>query len=389
MSQRRICYWPGQTDWARDWLFLDLGDSDSDSDSDDELNAARIGATASCYDPSSALDACCCSYNRPWRHTPAVKSGFSKIERSKDGFKVTLDVQHFKDGDLKVKVVGNQVVVEAEHDERQDEHGYISRSLRRKYAVPEDVDIEKVASELSSDGILTITAPRKETDRLARGSERLIPIIKVNKPALKSKMKGDKEATPGTSRSDVVSASDAGEADDEGGNDDGNGGNDDGNGADCSCGNDDGNGGIDDGNGGTVDDNLGTVDDNLGTVDDNLGTVDDNGGTVDDNLGTVDDNLGTVDDNLGTVDDNGGTVDDNLGTVDDNLGTVGDNGGTVDDNLGTIDDNLGTVDDNGGTVDDNLGTVDDNLGTVDDNGGTIADNGGTVADNGGDDGALG
>ncbi|XP_047098324.1 alpha-crystallin A chain-like [Schistocerca piceifrons] len=159
MSQRRICYWPGQTDWARGWLFLDLDDSDSDSD--DELNVARLGATTSCYDPSAALDACCCSYNRPWRHTPEVKSGFSKIERSKDGFKVTLDVQHFKEGDLKVKVVGNQVVVEAEHDERQDEHGLISRSLRRKYALPDNVDIEKVASELSSDGILTITAPKK------------------------------------------------------------------------------------------------------------------------------------------------------------------------------------------------------------------------------------
>ncbi|XP_049942512.1 protein lethal(2)essential for life-like [Schistocerca serialis cubense] len=172
MSRRRVCYWPGQADRARDWLFLNLDLSDED------LNVARYSPTTVCYDPrrvASATpdacccsyyhqgpDACCCNYSRPWRYTAPVKSGFSKIERSKDGFKVTLDVKHFKEGDVKVKVVGNDVVVEAEHDERQDEHGYISRSLKRKYALPDNVDSDKVRTELSSDGILTITAPKKE-----------------------------------------------------------------------------------------------------------------------------------------------------------------------------------------------------------------------------------
>ncbi|XP_049767835.1 protein lethal(2)essential for life-like [Schistocerca cancellata] len=176
MSRRRVCYWPGQADRARDWLFLNLDLSDED------LNVARYSPTTVCYDPrrvASATpdacccsyyhqgpDACCCNYSRPWRYTAPVKSGFSKIERSKDGFKVTLDVKHFKEGDVKVKVVGNDVVVEAEHDERQDEHGYISRSLKRKYALPDNVDSDKVRTELSSDGILTITAPKKENRKI-------------------------------------------------------------------------------------------------------------------------------------------------------------------------------------------------------------------------------
>ncbi|XP_049794818.1 uncharacterized protein DDB_G0290685-like isoform X2 [Schistocerca nitens] len=381
MSQRRICYWPGQTDWARDWLFLDLDDSDSDSD--DELNAARLGATTSCYDPSAAPDACCCSYNRPWRHTPAVKSGFSKIERSKDGFKVTLDVQHFKEGDLKVKVVGNQVVVEAEHDERQDEHGLISRSLRRKYALPEDVDIEKVASELSSDGILTITAPKKETDRLARGSERLIPIIKVNKPALTSKMKGDKEATPGTSRSDVVSGSDAGDADDEGGNDDGSGGNDDGNGGndDVSGGNDDGNGGNDDGNGGN-DVSGGNDDGNGGNDYGNGGNDDVSGGNDDGDGGNDDGDGGKASCACGNDDGNGGNVDGNDGNVDGN-------DGNDDGNDGNDDGNDGNYDVSGGNYDVSGGNDDGNGGNDDGNGGNDDGDGGNVDDNGGDGGDLG
>ncbi|XP_049839125.1 alpha-crystallin B chain-like isoform X2 [Schistocerca gregaria] len=223
MSRRRVCYWPGHADRARDWLFLNLDLSDED------LNVARYSPTTVCYDPrrvaSSTPDACCCSYyhqgpdacccnySRPWRYTAPIKSGFSKIERGKDGFKVTLDVKHFKEGDVKVKVVGNDVVVEAEHGERQDEHGYISRSLKRKYALPEDVDSDKVRTELSSDGILTITAPKK-TDRLGRGSERLIPIIKVSRPALTSKKSGGKRATPGSSRTNVASDNDAGDDDD-------------------------------------------------------------------------------------------------------------------------------------------------------------------------------
>ncbi|XP_047098323.1 alpha-crystallin B chain-like [Schistocerca piceifrons] len=229
MSRRRVCYWPGQADRARDWLFLNLDLSDED------LNVARYTPTTVCYDPrrvASATpdacccsyyhqgpDACCCSYSRPWRYTAPVKSGFSKIERSKDGFKVTLDVKHFKEGDVKVKVVGNDVVVEAEHDERQDEHGYISRSLKRKYPLPDNVDSDKVRTELSSDGILTITAPKK-TDRLGRGSERLIPIIKVSRPALTSKKSGGKRATPASSRTNVASDNDAGDDDDDDGDSD-------------------------------------------------------------------------------------------------------------------------------------------------------------------------
>jgi len=72
-----------------------------------------------------------------------------------------LDVQQFSPEEMTVKVVGNNVTVEAKHEEKQDEHGYISRHFVRRYVLPASHDATRVTSSLSSDGVLTITAPKK------------------------------------------------------------------------------------------------------------------------------------------------------------------------------------------------------------------------------------
>lgn len=66
---------------------------------------------------------------------------------------------------MTVKVVGNNVTVEAKHEEKQDEHGYISRHFVRRYVLPASHDGSQVTSSLSSDGVLTITAPKKVRKR--------------------------------------------------------------------------------------------------------------------------------------------------------------------------------------------------------------------------------
>ncbi|XP_021573417.1 heat shock protein beta-1, partial [Carlito syrichta] len=45
------------------------------------------------------------------------------------------------------------------HEERQDEHGYISRCFTRKYSLPPGVDPTLVSSSLSPEGTLTVEAP--------------------------------------------------------------------------------------------------------------------------------------------------------------------------------------------------------------------------------------
>lgn len=74
---------------------------------------------------------------------------------------VVLDVQQFSPNEITVRVIENAVVVEGKHDEKMDEHGYISRHFVRKYVLPKDAVLSDVTSALSSDGVLTITAPKK------------------------------------------------------------------------------------------------------------------------------------------------------------------------------------------------------------------------------------
>lgn len=67
----------------------------------------------------------------------------------------------------------------------QDDHGFVSREFMRKYRVPAGVDPASVTSSLSSDGVLSVTVPRKHTD----GPERSIPITRDDKPAVAGSQK--------------------------------------------------------------------------------------------------------------------------------------------------------------------------------------------------------
>lgn len=90
-----------------------------------------------------------------------IISGASLRGRALSDPQVILDVQQFSPDEITVKTVDNYVIVEAKHEERQDEHGYISRHFIRRYVLPPSHDLVNVTSTLSSDGVLTVTAPKK------------------------------------------------------------------------------------------------------------------------------------------------------------------------------------------------------------------------------------
>ncbi|NWU05652.1 HSPB1 protein, partial [Cephalopterus ornatus] len=77
-----------------------------------------------------------------------LSSGISEIRQTADSWKVTLDVNHFAPEELVVKTKDNIVEITGKHEEKQDEHGFISRCFTRKYT-----------SSLSPDGMLTVEAP--------------------------------------------------------------------------------------------------------------------------------------------------------------------------------------------------------------------------------------
>ncbi|XP_070496624.1 heat shock protein 23-like [Chironomus tepperi] len=119
------------------------------------------------------------------------KCGESKMipTTGKDGFQVCVDVQQFNPNEISVKTVDNFVVIEGNHEERQDEHGFISRKFTRRYALPKGYDPNTVTSSLSSDGVLTVKAPKPQS---LESNERVIPITHTG-PAHLS-VKENKEA---------------------------------------------------------------------------------------------------------------------------------------------------------------------------------------------------
>ncbi|CAD6204982.1 GSCOCG00003084001-RA-CDS [Cotesia congregata] len=130
------------------------------------------------------------AYYRPWAELlRKADSGASTVKADKDKFQVILDVQQFQPEEINVKVVDKCVIVEAKHEEKQDEHGFISRQFVRKYMIPEQCDIDQVNSSLSSDGVLTITAPRKDIPKVE--GERSIKIEHTGKPAIRETCEKD------------------------------------------------------------------------------------------------------------------------------------------------------------------------------------------------------
>ena len=91
-------------------------------------------------------------------------------------FGYNFDLSGFAPTDIKVKTVGQKVVVEAEHEENEQHdgcHSFCHRHYHRSVMLPKNVKPENLKSKLSKEGLLTISAPL-----LA------IPRIKVNENEL-------------------------------------------------------------------------------------------------------------------------------------------------------------------------------------------------------------
>lgn len=83
----------------------------------------------------------------------------------KDGFQVSLNVEHFEPNEINVKVIDNSVLVEAKHEERAESgESYVSRHFTKRYVLSDEFNIKDIVSTLSSDGILTVRVPPKEID---------------------------------------------------------------------------------------------------------------------------------------------------------------------------------------------------------------------------------
>lgn len=121
-------------------------------------------------------------YNRPWHLQNVVSrpDTGSLVKVADDKFQIHLDVQQFTPEEVTVKVDHRYVTVEGKHEEKQDDHGYVSRHFVRRYMLPADHDADQVVSSLSSDGILTVVAAKKALPE-SQGP-RAVKVVQTGKP---------------------------------------------------------------------------------------------------------------------------------------------------------------------------------------------------------------
>uniref|UniRef100_A0A8C0L3N8 Alpha-crystallin A chain n=2 Tax=Carnivora TaxID=33554 RepID=A0A8C0L3N8_CANLU len=119
---------------------------------------------------------------RMWFVMHQLPSGF-QVRSDRDKFVIFLDVKHFSPEDLTVKVLEDFVEIHGKHNERQDDHGYISREFHRRYRLPSNVDQSALSCSLSADGMLTFSGPKVPSGVDAGHSERAIPVSREEKPS--------------------------------------------------------------------------------------------------------------------------------------------------------------------------------------------------------------
>lgn len=70
-------------------------------------------------------------YYRPWSvggvNPLAKQDSGSTVNVEKDKFQIILDVQQFTPDEIVVKTSDKYIIVEGKHEEKQDEHGFVSR----------------------------------------------------------------------------------------------------------------------------------------------------------------------------------------------------------------------------------------------------------------------
>ncbi|XP_072923067.1 heat shock protein beta-1 [Hemitrygon akajei] len=108
-------------------------------------------------------------------------------QQNLDNWKISLDVKHFTPEELQVKTHEDYLEISGNHMEKEDQHGFISRTFTRKYKLPSGVNARSVTTTLTCNGILTVEAP------LPRPTEVVIPVQIEEQPEDEKKVEKEEE----------------------------------------------------------------------------------------------------------------------------------------------------------------------------------------------------
>lgn len=98
--------------------------------------------------------------DRNWTF-PSSVSGDTEVHNTDKELRIRLDLQHFKPEEIKISSDNQRVTVTAKHEEKQDNHGFVSREITRMFKLPEDVDPKSITSAINTNGVLNIKVQKK------------------------------------------------------------------------------------------------------------------------------------------------------------------------------------------------------------------------------------
>uniref|UniRef100_A0A0N5CCZ8 SHSP domain-containing protein n=1 Tax=Strongyloides papillosus TaxID=174720 RepID=A0A0N5CCZ8_STREA len=113
-------------------------------------------------------------FNNDFREMFKFGSANEELRVTDDSISLRMDVSQFHPNELRVNIADGYIVIEGRHQENYNRHGMMQRAFIRRYALPSNVREEDVVSDLTKDGILTITGKITPSIKGKRG--RNVPI---------------------------------------------------------------------------------------------------------------------------------------------------------------------------------------------------------------------
>jgi HSP20 family protein len=108
--------------------------------------------------------------------TPSVE-----VAEDEKAYKITAELPGLESNDVEISMPGDMLVLKGEkrqESEKKDKNSYVSEraygSFRRSFRLPDDIDRDKIAADLSK-GVLTITLPKTAEAQSRRRESRSKP----------------------------------------------------------------------------------------------------------------------------------------------------------------------------------------------------------------------
>ncbi|XP_070554517.1 alpha-crystallin A chain-like [Ptychodera flava] len=103
------------------------------------------------------------------------------VDEGNNTFRASVNLSSFKPENIEVTLQGNRLQIRAKQEEKAEDGYEAYREYTQRYLLPDNVDLEKLTTELSKDGLLTFEAPVE-----AKPTARKIPIMREDIPAVEN-----------------------------------------------------------------------------------------------------------------------------------------------------------------------------------------------------------